>query len=182
MTDFLAGESLRSALRPSALGPTWYSMTNHHRMPGPSAKDRLPSGRCVGTPALLPGSQQIGERTVTGVYVHPGSGGVHPQEFLGGGLEPGPRKTEMHHNNQKEGSWVDPSGSPVGRAEAHVPSLQWTHQRDWRGLPKAQEANRRWDAPRVAGEWRTVGAGSMSGTGVDVHPRMSIEAPDTYKA
>ncbi|KAK1784330.1 hypothetical protein P4O66_019101, partial [Electrophorus voltai] len=56
-----------------------------------------------------------------------------------------------------------------------------THQRDWRGLPKALEANRRWDAPRVAGEWRTVGGGSTSGTGADVHPRMSIEGTDTYK-
>ncbi|KAK1784507.1 hypothetical protein P4O66_004767 [Electrophorus voltai] len=87
----------------------------------------------------------------------------------------------MHPNNQKEGGWVDPSGSPAGRAEARVPSLQRTQQRDWRGLPNAPEANRRWDAPRVSGEWRTFGGGSTSGTGADVHPRMSIEAMDTYK-
>ncbi|KAK1784449.1 hypothetical protein P4O66_008823 [Electrophorus voltai] len=76
----------------------------------------------------------------------------------------------MHHNNQKEGGWVDPSGSPVGRVEACVPLLQRTHQRDWRGLPKAPEANRRWDAPRVA---RLEPRRTCTPT--------SIEATDTYK-
>ncbi|KAK1803147.1 hypothetical protein P4O66_021679 [Electrophorus voltai] len=49
------------------------------------------------------------------------------------------------------------------------------------GVCQAPEANRLWDVPRAAGERRTVGEGSTSGTGADVHPRMSIEATDTFK-
>ncbi|KAK1787446.1 hypothetical protein P4O66_002924 [Electrophorus voltai] len=101
----------------------------------------------------------------------PEAEGTTPRIFLGGpeAVKPGPRRTEGHQDNQKEGGRVEPVGSP-----------QRTRQSDWKGLPKASEANRLRDALRAAGERRTI-RGSTSGIEADVHPRVSghrhVEAP-----
>ncbi|KAK1802756.1 hypothetical protein P4O66_021290, partial [Electrophorus voltai] len=103
------------------------------------------------------------------------------RNFLGRheALEPGLRKTDVPHNDLKEGSLVESSGSLEGMDEARGPSLQWTHQQDWRGLPKALEANRLWGAPRLLEERRTVQGRSTPGTVSDVHPCKAVKAKDT---
>ncbi|KAK1787237.1 hypothetical protein P4O66_002753 [Electrophorus voltai] len=159
-------------------------MTNHHRTQASTAKNGLPSGRCVGTPrtaAWIPG--HWGEDCFPCPYPLRRWKGTPPGISWGGpkAVKLLPRRTEGHHTDQKEGGWVEPSGSLEGRAEARVPSLQQTRQQDWRGLPKVPEASRFWDAPRAAGERSTAGDGGTSGTGADMPPRVSVEATDTSR-
>ncbi|KAK1796865.1 hypothetical protein P4O66_000953 [Electrophorus voltai] len=137
-----------------------YRMTNHHRRPAHSAEDGLSSGRCMGTShtdaSWIPGDWGEDRNWCPGPLRR--RRGPPPEISWGGpgAIEPGPKRTDVTHNNRKKGSWVEPAGSPESRAEARVPSFQQTLQRVWRGPSKASEANRLWDTPKAAGERRTV--------------------------
>ncbi|KAK1793437.1 hypothetical protein P4O66_011426 [Electrophorus voltai] len=72
----------------------------------PSAKNGLPSGRCVDTPctaAWIPGYCLLRRRRGT----PPGISWEGPEA-----VEPGPRRTEGHLDDQKEGGRVESAGSP----------------------------------------------------------------------
>ncbi|KAK1784690.1 hypothetical protein P4O66_003367 [Electrophorus voltai] len=109
-------ESVRPAPRPRGTwATTCYRITNSYRMHFPSTKNGLPSGRYVDTPrtaAWIPGYWgEDRDRCPRLLQRQRGT----PLEFLVGGpeaIEPGPRRTKGHHDDQKEGGWVESAGSP----------------------------------------------------------------------